>query len=97
VTDQDSAAAATPRSVLPIGSVPKQFTAAAILRLAQRGALTLDDRIENSLVRPAPHSSRPALHVASDAERGMYHRRARRWSRALRYAGRRQAMRSVYE
>jgi D-alanyl-D-alanine carboxypeptidase len=46
VTDQQSATAATSRSVLQVGSITKQFTAAAILRLAERGALTLDDRIE---------------------------------------------------
>ena len=46
MTDQQSATAATPRSVLRAGSITKQFTAAAILRLAERGALTLDDRIE---------------------------------------------------
>ena len=46
VTDKQSATAATPRSLLQAGSVTKQFTAAAILRLADRGALSLDDRIE---------------------------------------------------
>ena len=45
-TDKESATAATPRSVMQVGSLTKQFTAAAILRLAERGALTLDDRIE---------------------------------------------------
>ena len=46
VTDRESATEATPRSVLRVGSITKQFTAAAILRLAERGALSLDDRIE---------------------------------------------------
>lgn len=46
MTDRESATAAGPRSVLMIGSVTKQFTAAAILRLAERGELALDDRIE---------------------------------------------------
>ncbi|HEX6086176.1 MAG TPA: serine hydrolase domain-containing protein [Thermoanaerobaculia bacterium] len=46
MSDRESATAATPRSVLQTGSITKQFTAAAILRLAERGALTLDDRIE---------------------------------------------------
>jgi CubicO group peptidase (beta-lactamase class C family) len=46
MTDQGSAIPATSRSVLRAGSITKQFTAAAILRLAERGALSLDDRIE---------------------------------------------------
>jgi CubicO group peptidase (beta-lactamase class C family) len=46
VTDVKSATPATSRSVMQIGSVTKQFTAAAILRLAEEGALTLDARIE---------------------------------------------------
>ena len=46
MSDRESATAATPRSVLQIGSITKPFTAAAILRLAERGALSLNDRIE---------------------------------------------------
>ena len=46
VTDKESTTTTTPRSVQQIASVTKQFTAAAILRLAERGVLTLDDRIE---------------------------------------------------
>ena len=49
VTDKQSATNATPRSVLQIGSITKQFTAAMILRLAERGALSLDDRIDKHL------------------------------------------------
>jgi D-alanyl-D-alanine carboxypeptidase len=47
--DRESATAATPRSVVQVGSITKQFTAAGILRLAERGALTLDDPIEKFL------------------------------------------------
>ncbi len=46
VVDKQNATGATPRSVLQIASVTKQFTAAAILRLAERGALSLDDPID---------------------------------------------------
>jgi D-alanyl-D-alanine carboxypeptidase len=46
VTDKVYATPATPHTILRIGSITKQFTAAAILRLAERGALSLDDRIE---------------------------------------------------
>ena len=46
MSDRETATAATPRSVMQIASLTKQFTAAAILRLAERGALSIDDRIE---------------------------------------------------
>jgi CubicO group peptidase (beta-lactamase class C family) len=46
VTDKQSSIEATPRSVMQIGSITKQFTAAGILRLGERGALSLDDPIE---------------------------------------------------
>ena len=78
VTDQESATAATPRSVMQIGSVTKQFTAAAILRLAERGALTLDDRIEKFVpgVRPPrsdDHTAAPPQpHVGSSSRAGTH-------------------------
>jgi D-alanyl-D-alanine carboxypeptidase len=40
---------ATPRTVYPIGSITKQFTAAAVLQLADRGRLSLDDSIGRHL------------------------------------------------
>jgi CubicO group peptidase (beta-lactamase class C family) len=46
VADKDNATALTSRTVMQIASVTKQFTAAAILRLAERGELSLDDRID---------------------------------------------------
>ena len=46
MSDKESATAATSRSVMQVGSITKPFTAAAILRLAERGALSLDDPIE---------------------------------------------------
>lgn len=46
MTDRENEIATTTRSVMQIGSVTKQFTAAAILRLVERGALSLDDRID---------------------------------------------------
>ena len=46
ITDKQTATAATPQYVQQIASLTKQFTAAGILRLAERGQLTLDDRIE---------------------------------------------------
>ena len=57
VTDKESAIAVTPRSVMQIASVTKQFTAAAILRLAERGALTLDDRIEKFVPEFGPRGA----------------------------------------
>lgn len=46
MSDRETATAATPRSVGQVGSITKEFTAALILRLAERGALSVDDRIE---------------------------------------------------
>ena len=49
LTDKEKGIAATPRSALLVASITKQFTSAGILRLAERGALTLDDPIEKFL------------------------------------------------
>lgn len=49
LSDKESATAATTRTVHQTASLTKQFTSAAILRLAERGALTLDDRVEKFL------------------------------------------------
>ncbi|HEY0160976.1 MAG TPA: serine hydrolase domain-containing protein [Thermoanaerobaculia bacterium] len=46
LVDMENATGATPRSVLQIASITKEFTAAAILRLAERGMLSLDDPID---------------------------------------------------
>lgn len=46
LSDKESATAATARSVMQVGSITKMFTAAAILRLAERGALSIDDPVE---------------------------------------------------
>jgi D-alanyl-D-alanine carboxypeptidase len=61
VTDVESATPATSRSPMQIGSVTKQFTAAAILRLAERGALTLDDRIDKFVPEFDPRGRTIAL------------------------------------
>jgi D-alanyl-D-alanine carboxypeptidase len=54
-TDLEQDVAATPRSVYLIGSVTKQFTAAAIMQLVEQGKVKLDDSIGRYL---------PALPVA---------------------------------
>lgn len=47
--DRESGTPATPETVYQIGSISKQFTAAGILRLIERGALSLDDRVIDRL------------------------------------------------
>lgn len=49
VADLQSGAPAIPRTVYQIGSISKQFTAAAVLRLVERGRLSLDDRVTDVL------------------------------------------------
>jgi CubicO group peptidase (beta-lactamase class C family) len=54
VADRETGARATAATVYPIGSISKQFTAAAILRLVERGALALDDPVSRHLPGYAP-------------------------------------------
>jgi CubicO group peptidase (beta-lactamase class C family) len=61
IINKESATAATARSVFQVGSVTKEFTAAAILRLAERGALTLDDRIEKFVPELDPRGAKITL------------------------------------
>ncbi len=49
LADVESGAPATPRTVYRIGSITKQFTAAAVLQLADGGRLALDDSIGRHL------------------------------------------------
>lgn len=67
MSDRESALAATPRSVLQVGSITKQFAAAAILRLAERGVLLLDDRIEKFVpeFKPAGGATITLRHLLS--------------------------------
>ena len=49
VADREAAAPATAATVYQIGSISKQFTAAAVMRLVERGVIRLDDRVSRHL------------------------------------------------
>lgn len=49
IADRESGTRATPQTVYQVGSISKQFTAAGILRLAERGLLSLQDRVIDAL------------------------------------------------
>src|SRR5918999_6298828 len=61
--------AATPESIIEAGSVAKQFTAAAILLLAQQGKLSLDDQVRKHIPElpdyGAPLTIRHMIHHTS--------------------------------
>jgi len=57
LSDKESATAATSRSVMQIGSITKPFVAAGILRLAERGALSIDDPIEKHVPEFKPRAT----------------------------------------
>ncbi len=51
----------TPRTVLNIGSITKQFTATAVLLLAQEGKLSLEDPLRRFFPEMPPYASRISL------------------------------------
>jgi CubicO group peptidase (beta-lactamase class C family) len=58
LADREQGQAADERTVFPIGSISKQFTAAAIMLLVERGTLSLDQSIA-SLLPGSPESWEP--------------------------------------
>lgn len=56
LSDKETATVATERSVMQIASITKPFVAAAILRLADRGALSVDDPIEKHVPEFKPRA-----------------------------------------
>jgi CubicO group peptidase (beta-lactamase class C family) len=53
------AAAATPDTIYGAASITKSFTAIAILQLAQRGLLDLNDPVDKHIAFPIPHKDGP--------------------------------------
>jgi D-alanyl-D-alanine carboxypeptidase len=67
----DPPRAATPQTVYAIGSISKQFTAAAILLLAEQGKISLDDKVSKyfpDLTRPSEVTIRELLSHTSGYE-----------------------------
>jgi CubicO group peptidase (beta-lactamase class C family) len=60
--DVEHGVAATPETVFHLASVSKQFTAAAILRLADRGRLSLEDDLGRYVPEYVTNGRRVALH-----------------------------------
>lgn len=71
LSDRETLTAATPRSPMQIGSITKQFTAAAILRLAERGALSVDDRIEKHVPEFNPRGRSVTLRLLMQHRSGL--------------------------
>lgn len=56
LADVESAAPITPATAFRLASVTKQFTAAAVLALAESGAISLDDRLGDVLPATPPYA-----------------------------------------
>lgn len=70
VRDRESRSPATTDTYFEIGSITKQFTAAAILQLQEAGKLRLDDKLSVYLPR-APHASEVTLRQLLSHTSGM--------------------------
>lgn len=63
--------ALTPRSVLDVGSISKQFTAMAILMLQQEGKLSIDDPIRKYIPEMPPYADRVTIRRALSQTSGL--------------------------
>lgn len=77
---------ATPETVYRIGSVTKQFTAAAILRLAEQGKLALDDTLQKFLPTFPSQGNRVTIRHLLNHTSGIrsYTSLGARWQRVIR-------------
>lgn len=68
--DRAKGLAVTPGTVFPIGSITKQFTAAAVMQLVQAGKIDLDAKIGRYLPS-APHASQVTVRELLDQTSGL--------------------------
>jgi len=74
--------AITPASVFDVGSISKQFTAMAILILAQRGQLSLDDDVRKYITELPDYGNRLTIRHLLTHTGGLRH-----WNHLLHFAG----------
>ena len=60
----------TAQTIFPVGSITKQFTAASVMLLVQRGRVNLDDRVSR-YVPDAPHGSEITVRQLLDQTSGL--------------------------
>ncbi|HEX6063292.1 MAG TPA: serine hydrolase domain-containing protein [Longimicrobiales bacterium] len=84
--DLENDVAATPHTVYRIGSVTKQFTAAAILRLAEQGKLSVDDTVQKFFPGYDTKGNRVTVHHLLNHTSGIrsYTSIGPRWERTTR-------------
>ncbi len=84
--DLENDVPATPETVYRIGSVTKQFTAAAILRLAEQGKLALDDTLQKFLPNFPAQGNRVTIRHLLNHTSGIrsYTSLGAKWQRVIR-------------